>query len=107
MNSTQKGLAGVLIGITAGVVAGLLLAPNSGTETRRKIAKQAGDLKDDVESQLNTVLNKLSGYVDQASATAKDYADKMSSGAKDAVNEYESKAKRAADQISNTAKSNL
>ena len=39
-------LAGVLLGAAAGATAALLLAPNSGSETRRRIRSLASDSKD-------------------------------------------------------------
>jgi gas vesicle protein len=41
--STTKFLSGVLAGVATGVVVGLLCAPDSGTETRRKIRYTAGN----------------------------------------------------------------
>jgi len=42
MNTTSKIALGVLGAVAAGVVIGLLLAPEKGTETRKKIKKTAG-----------------------------------------------------------------
>ncbi len=43
--SVQKVLIGTLSGLVAGVAIGLLVAPASGDETRKKIADTAGDIK--------------------------------------------------------------
>ncbi|MHB9133594.1 MAG: YtxH domain-containing protein [Armatimonadota bacterium] len=42
-------LGGVLVGVVVGAVVGLLLAPQSGEETREMISKQAGELTDKVK----------------------------------------------------------
>ena len=55
--SSQNLIIGALAGLVAGVAIGLLLAPASGTETRRKIADGAGDLGDN----LKTRFKKLTG----------------------------------------------
>jgi len=43
--STAKILCGALVGVAAGLVIGLLTAPDSGEETRRKIRKSAHHLQ--------------------------------------------------------------
>jgi gas vesicle protein len=48
-NSTESFIKGVLLGTFAGVIAGILLAPKSGAETREDIKKLAEDLKDKAE----------------------------------------------------------
>jgi gas vesicle protein len=49
MNNTAKILAAFAMGAAAGAVAGILLAPDKGSETRKKLTdegkKLAGDLK--------------------------------------------------------------
>lgn len=46
--SVQKIIIAAVAGVAAGVAIGMLLAPYSGTETRKKIADSAGDLKDKI-----------------------------------------------------------
>lgn len=46
MSSKTKLVLGLVGAAAAGVVVGLLLAPDSGTATRKKIADTAGDWKD-------------------------------------------------------------
>lgn len=70
MKSQKSLIGGVLIGGAIGVVAGLLLAPQSGQKLRRRIARGTSDLTDDVvesvsetidtvKTQFNDKLNKL------------------------------------------------
>jgi gas vesicle protein len=60
MNNGQKILLSFLAGAAAGVVAGLLLAPDSGKEIRKKIAKKASDLKGTLENQIRNLKTKES-----------------------------------------------
>jgi DNA-binding NarL/FixJ family response regulator len=60
MSNDQKVIVGFLCGVAAGALAGLLLAPTSGEETRKKITDKASDLKDDLSNQLNTTFGRLS-----------------------------------------------
>lgn len=49
MNSTQKVIISGVVGLAAGAAAGVLLAPNDGKKTRKKIAKSAEEIKSSVE----------------------------------------------------------
>jgi gas vesicle protein len=56
--------AGLIIGAAAGAVAGVLFAPDKGTETRKKISDKTkslkNDLSDKIESIRETIESKLS-----------------------------------------------
>ncbi len=63
-------IIGVLVGGAAGVVAGLMFAPNSGPETRRRLALEAGKLQDAArtvaeraESAVESVGSKMDHYL--------------------------------------------
>jgi len=60
-NNAKIGLA-LLAGAAAGVIAGLLLAPDKGSETRKKIAGKAKEFGDRVKGKANefgeTVMEK-------------------------------------------------
>jgi gas vesicle protein len=70
MDSQKKLIGGILIGSAIGVLAGLLLAPQTGKQLRKKISRGTRDFKDDVvdsvsesidtvRTQFNDKLNKL------------------------------------------------
>ncbi len=59
MNTGQKILLSFLAGISVGAVAGLLIAPDSGKETRKKIAKKAGDIKSTIGTQMTKLTDKV------------------------------------------------
>ncbi len=61
-------LAGIGIGVLVGAVAGLLLAPKSGVETREDLSKSLGDLSDKVSELGRTVTQKVSGAVERTRA---------------------------------------
>lgn len=61
-------LAGIGIGVLVGAVAGLLLAPKSGQETRDDLTKSIGDLSDKVTDLGKTVSQKVSAAVDRTRA---------------------------------------
>jgi gas vesicle protein len=63
MTKDQKVIVGFLCGAAVGALAGLLLAPDSGEETRKKIANKAKDLKDDLNDQLTSTFGRISEQV--------------------------------------------
>lgn len=57
MNST-KVLFAAVVGAAAGAVAGILLAPDSGEKTRKKLTKESKRLKKEVEKGLDDISGK-------------------------------------------------
>lgn len=56
---SNKALLGVVAGLAAGAVIGILLAPDKGENTRKKIAKKAGDLKDNLKEGYDDTISSL------------------------------------------------
>ena len=83
-----KVLLGFLGGIAIGAIAGILLAPEKGSETRKSLQKLASDVTGAVQDSLHDAMDKVKDK----------YAD--------VVREGEDLAERAAEKISN-AKSGL
>lgn len=49
MNTTSKVLMGIAAGTAAGLIAGILFAPDKGSETRKKIGQKMKGLADEVK----------------------------------------------------------
>ncbi len=61
-------LAGIGIGVLVGAVAGLLLAPHTGEETRDNLGKSLNDLSDKVTDLGKNLGHKVSTAVDRTRA---------------------------------------
>ena len=59
--SAGKFLAGFVVGGVVGSVIGLLLAPQSGEETRQLIAKNSKDVYDKAEKTVKEIQSKAKG----------------------------------------------
>lgn len=56
---TSNVVLGVIGGLAAGAILGVLFAPDKGENTRKKIAKKSGELKDNVKSSFNDFLTSV------------------------------------------------
>jgi gas vesicle protein len=87
--SSSKILVGFLAGAAVGALAGILFAPDKGSNTRKKIANKTGDITDSVK-------NSFSNFIDGVKETY--------SGAKDDVEELGDKAKSKLQHAKNDGK---
>ncbi len=97
--STRSTIAIALTALAAGAALGVLLAPASGAETRKKLARKTSDLKD----RLAEMIEEGSDLIDELKGEAGDLADKAKSTAnsakekvKDSANEMAAHARSAA-----------
>ncbi|MCC3158720.1 YtxH domain-containing protein [Hymenobacter sp. 15J16-1T3B] len=83
-DNSGKVLLALLAGASAGIVAGLLMAPETGTATRENWGKSLGKFGDDLNKLLQDGLSKLDALKGGASGSGEgDNADR--SGAEDAL----------------------
>ena len=57
--SYSKMITGILAGAAVGAILGVLFAPDKGSDTRRKIANKAGDIKDSVKNSIGSLTNGI------------------------------------------------
>lgn len=85
--SSSKVLVGFLAGAAIGALAGVLMAPDKGSETRKRIAGKAGDLTDSVKKTFGDFIDNIRGVYSEAKDDAEDIGRKVSSNANTAKNE--------------------
>lgn len=74
--SAQKILVGVLAGVAAGAVLGILFAPDKGSNTRRKISQTGEDFMDDITEKLDAFLESAKETLANINEEAQDMLDK-------------------------------
>ncbi len=72
MSKTSSLLFGVLGAAAAGVVVGLLIAPDKGTETRKKISKKSADIKDQVNKMVQSGKEYINDVIASVSKESED-----------------------------------
>ncbi len=65
-------LAGLILGAAAGVVAGLLLAPEKGSVTREKLKKKAQDFSEEFEGKAKEFSKKAEDFAKEVEHKIKD-----------------------------------
>ncbi len=75
MDNSDRTLLAFIVGAAAGVLAGLLFAPEDGEKTRRRISKKAQELKDELQENLDT--DKLKKAANAALTEVEKYGQKL------------------------------
>ena len=84
--NTAQVIGAVLIGVAVGAVVGMLLAPESGKKTRRRLMRGAEDAADNLKTTIKEQMNSL-----------RHEAEDLEKAAKSKVNEYNQAAKQKVD----------
>ena len=74
MNS-GKVLLGVLAGVAVGALAGILLAPDKGSVTRKKILKKSDEYADALREKFNEYMDTISEKIEDV--PSEEYADSL------------------------------
>ena len=72
---TSKAFLGVAAGMAAGAVLGVLMAPDSGSNTRRKISNRSQDVVDEIKSRFNGMMEGFNNHKDEIVTAAKKITD--------------------------------
>ena len=77
----MRTLSGIITIALAGIVAGILLAPDRGEKTRKKFNKESGKVRTDLEKQINDGIYHL---LDTISELLEDYSKRSQKSIKQA-----------------------
>lgn len=83
-----KALLGVLAGIAVGALVGTLLAPDKGSETRKKLLSKGDDYLDEIKEEFNTLISSLKDKFEQKAEDAEGVISKGKSKYNEAKNEF-------------------
>ncbi|MDO8367091.1 MAG: YtxH domain-containing protein [Saprospiraceae bacterium] len=64
--STGKSLLGLFAGVAAGAALGILLAPDKGSSTRKKISEKGNEYVGDLENKFNKLVDNVTTKFDAA-----------------------------------------
>ncbi len=85
---SKKLVTGVIIGAAVGAALGILFAPDSGKETRKKIAKKGTDLGDTVRNKFNELGEVLQEKYESIKKDAANMMEKGKAEKEDATKNY-------------------
>ncbi|HMC86423.1 MAG TPA: YtxH domain-containing protein [Chitinophagaceae bacterium] len=74
--ANTKTLLGFLAGAAVGALAGILLAPDKGSETRKMISKKTGDLGDSLKGSFNDFVDGIKDSYSNLKSDAEDVEEK-------------------------------
>lgn len=72
----SKLLTGFLAGAAIGALSGILFAPDSGSNTRKKIADKSGDLSDSVKTSFNDFIDSVKETYSGAKKEVENFGEK-------------------------------
>ena len=89
--SNSKAALGFLAGAAAGAILGILFAPDSGKETRKKISKKTSDMGDNLKNSFGDFVDGLK----QSYSNAKEDVEDIVETGKAKMSSYKNEAKNS------------
>jgi gas vesicle protein len=74
--SSGKILLGVVAGVAAGTVLGMLVAPRKGSASRKKVAQTGSEYAEEAKDKFNEYIDAVTGEFDTAKGNAIDLVSK-------------------------------
>ena len=74
---TSKALLGIIAGVAVGAIIGVLMAPESGENTRKKIVSKSRGAVDDLKSKFNSLVDGIATQTEELAQSTNNIADKV------------------------------
>jgi gas vesicle protein len=71
-SDSGKVFLGLLAGLAAGALLGVLFAPDKGSETRKKIIQKGEDYTDGIKEKFNSLIDELNQKIEVAKSKARE-----------------------------------
>ncbi|SRR5690554_1155695 len=104
MEKTGNTLVAILAGAAVGAIAGILLAPDQGDKTRRRISKGFREGRDDVSHKLEDLKNQVKSLVSAKSSNLSSSIDSLIDNAENKSEEVISTLEKKLAQLKADAK---
>lgn len=72
-------ITGIVSGLAVGAILGILFAPDKGCNTRRKIAKKGGDLKDSIKDGIDSLVSSAENKYEEFTSKVENVIDESKS----------------------------
>jgi len=82
MSTTSKIITGVLVGASVGILAGILIAPDSGKKTREKLVDKTKELKNLMAGKMDEVKSAYNREVESLLTNGKSGIDSLKNALK-------------------------
>jgi len=76
---TSKAVLGIACGVAAGAVLGVLMAPDSGENTRKRISSKSMDAVDDIKNRFNNLVDGFTNHRDELASKIKSNVNQIKS----------------------------
>lgn len=71
-----KVLLGMLAGVAAGALLGVLFAPDKGSRTRKRICREGEEISDDLKEKFDAVIDTIEEKFQKVKKDVSDFAEK-------------------------------
>ncbi|HSZ73134.1 MAG TPA: YtxH domain-containing protein [Cytophagaceae bacterium] len=92
MKNSEKIIGALILGAVIGAAAGVLFAPNKGSETRKKLVDDAKGLAGDWKQRVKSTVDSLRERADQLQQLAENKMGEFKDQAKQKTEEFKARA---------------